>query len=161
MPPTYAGSGTMFVADFNGDGKPDILSGDGTLQLGAGNGSFTTGTPVTGGALAVVDFTGNGKADVLEQGTTTLLVLLVDEKLAVEDSHHICLTVTGQVSSRNCRQARTAVGHDGCRNACYTLPAGCGLNCSPSAPAHHSNRGNERCDPTSPGLQQRQFSRPS
>jgi hypothetical protein len=52
MPPTYAGSGTMFVADFNGDGKPDILSGDGTLQLGTGNGTFTTGTPVTAGALA-------------------------------------------------------------------------------------------------------------
>jgi len=75
-PPNYAGSGTMFVADFNGDGKPDILSGDGTLQLGTGNGTFTTGTPVTGGALAVADFTGNGKADVLQQGTGTLLVLL-------------------------------------------------------------------------------------
>ena len=69
MPPTYAGAGTMFVADFNGDGKPDILSGDGTLQLGTGNGTFTTGTPVTAGALAVADFTGNGKADVLQQGT--------------------------------------------------------------------------------------------
>lgn len=75
-PPTYAGAGTMFVADFNGDGKPDILSGDGTLQLGKGDGTFTTGTPVPGTPLAVADFNGDGKQDVLEQGTGTLLVLL-------------------------------------------------------------------------------------
>ena len=76
MPPTYSGVGTVFVADFNGDGKPDILSGDGTLNLGNGDGTFAAGTPVAGGALAVADFNGDGKADVLQQGTGTLLVLL-------------------------------------------------------------------------------------
>jgi hypothetical protein len=75
-PPTYAGSGPIFVADFNGDGKPDILASDGTLNLGKGDGTFTTGTPVTGTPLAVADFNGDGKPDVLEQGTGTLLVLL-------------------------------------------------------------------------------------
>lgn len=75
-PPTYAGTGQLFVADFNGDGKPDLLSGDGTLQLATGKGTFTTGTPVAGGALAVADFNGDGKPDVLQQGTGTLLVLL-------------------------------------------------------------------------------------
>jgi len=75
-PPTYVGTGTLFEADFNGDGKPDLLSSDGTLQLGNGNGTFTTGTPVPGKPLAVADFNGDGKADVLEQGTDTLLVLL-------------------------------------------------------------------------------------
>jgi hypothetical protein len=39
QPPTYASTGNLFVADFNGDGKPDLLSGDGTLELGVGNGS--------------------------------------------------------------------------------------------------------------------------
>jgi len=75
-PPSYAGSGTMFVADFNGDGKPDILSADGTLQLGKGDGSFTNGTTVIGGPLAIGDFNGDGKSDVLEVGTGTFLVLL-------------------------------------------------------------------------------------
>ena len=75
-PPTYAGSGPIFVADFNGDRKPDILASDGTLNLGKGDGTFTTGTPVTGTPLAVADFNGDGKPDVLEQGTGTLLVLL-------------------------------------------------------------------------------------
>ena len=66
----------MFSADFNGDGKPDLLSGDGTLQLGNGNGIFTAGTQVPGTPLAVADFNGDGKPDVLESGTGTLLVLL-------------------------------------------------------------------------------------
>jgi hypothetical protein len=76
MPPTYAGTGSLFVADFNGDGKPDLLSSSGTLQLGNGNGTFTSGTSVSGTPLAVADFNGDGKPDILEQGTGTLLVLL-------------------------------------------------------------------------------------
>jgi hypothetical protein len=74
-PPTYTGAAT-FVADFNGDGKLDMLGSDGTLNLGNGDGTFKLGTPVTGGALAVADFSGDGKPDVLQQGTGTLLVLL-------------------------------------------------------------------------------------
>jgi hypothetical protein len=76
QPPSYAGSGALFSADFNGDGKPDLLSGDGTLQLGNGNGTFTAGTQVPGTPLAIADFNGDGKPDVLESGTGTLLVLL-------------------------------------------------------------------------------------
>ncbi len=75
-PPSFSGSGTPFSADFNQDGKPDLLSGDGTMQLGKGDGTFTTGTPVSGGVLAVADFNGDGKPDVLQQATGTLLVLL-------------------------------------------------------------------------------------
>jgi hypothetical protein len=76
QPPSYAGSGALFSADFDGDGKPDLLSGDGTLQLGNGNGTFTAGTQVPGTPLAIADFNGDGKPDVLESGTGTLLVLL-------------------------------------------------------------------------------------
>jgi hypothetical protein len=76
QPPTYAGSGIVFVADFNGDGKPDILCSDGTLNLGNGDGTFRLGTPVSGTPLAVADFNGDGKPDILEQGSGTLLVLL-------------------------------------------------------------------------------------
>jgi hypothetical protein len=66
------------VADYNGDGKPDILTSDGTMNLGNGDGTFKLGTPVSGSSgpvLAVADFNGDGKADVLEQGTGTLLVM--------------------------------------------------------------------------------------
>jgi hypothetical protein len=70
----------VYVADFNGDGKLDLLSSDGTMNLGHGDGTFTAGTPVSvpNGVsfLAVADFNGDGKPDVLEQGTGTLLVLL-------------------------------------------------------------------------------------
>jgi hypothetical protein len=77
QPPTYAGTGAnTFVADFNGDGKPDILTADGTMNLGNGDGTFKLGAAVSGGALAVADFNGDGKPDVLQQGTGTLLVLL-------------------------------------------------------------------------------------
>jgi FG-GAP-like repeat/Abnormal spindle-like microcephaly-assoc'd, ASPM-SPD-2-Hydin len=75
-PPTYAGNGPVFVADFNGDRKPDILAADGTLSLGKGDGTFATGTSVAGQPLAVADFNGDGKPDVLEQGQGTLMVLL-------------------------------------------------------------------------------------
>jgi hypothetical protein len=75
----FAGSGLVYVADFNGDGKPDLLTSDGTMNLGNGDGIFTPGTNVTlpsGPVLAVSDFNGDGKTDILEQGTGTLLVLL-------------------------------------------------------------------------------------
>jgi hypothetical protein len=80
-PPGFDDGLPLFVADFNGDGKPDILastgnSSSGALNLGNGDGTFTLGTPVPGTALAVADFNGDGKPDVLEQGTQTLLVLL-------------------------------------------------------------------------------------
>ena len=76
VPPTFTGDGNLFVADFNGDGKPDLLDSNGNLQLGDGDGTFTAGIPISGGPLAVADFNGDGKPDVLEQGTGTLVVLL-------------------------------------------------------------------------------------
>lgn len=81
QPLTYFGIGgnNLFTADFNGDGKPDLLavdSGTATLSLGNGDGTFKLGTPVPGTPLAVADFNGDGKPDILEQGTGTLLVLL-------------------------------------------------------------------------------------
>jgi hypothetical protein len=76
IPSTYAGTAPIFVADFNGDGKPDILTIDGVLNLGNGDGTFNTGTAVSGEPLAVADFNGDGKPDVLEQATGALRVLL-------------------------------------------------------------------------------------
>jgi len=79
QPPSYAGGGgNLFLADFNGDGRADLLCSDGTLNLGADKGAFTLGTPVSGTPLAVADFNGDGKPDILEQGNGTLLVLLAN-----------------------------------------------------------------------------------
>jgi hypothetical protein len=78
-PPTYTcatEAGILAEADFNRDGKPDLICQDGTLLLGNGDGTFTTGTAVGGSPLAVADFNGDGIPDILEQGTGTLLVLL-------------------------------------------------------------------------------------
>ena len=81
QPPSFSGAGTVFVADFNGDGKLDILTSDGTMNLGNGDGTFKLGTHISGTSssnpvLAVADFNGDGRSDVLEQGTGTMLVLL-------------------------------------------------------------------------------------
>lgn len=76
LPPIYSGVGSTFVADFNNDGKPDLLSSNGSLNLGNGDGTFITGSFLAGGSLAVADFNGDGKPDVLSQGTGTLQVQL-------------------------------------------------------------------------------------
>jgi hypothetical protein len=86
QPPTFTNCSpsdfaNLFVADFNGDGKPDLLCSDGTLSLGNGDGTFKLGTPVSlnnsQGIAAVADFNGDGRPDVLETGAgSTLLVLL-------------------------------------------------------------------------------------
>jgi hypothetical protein len=77
QPPAYVGMGNPFIADFTQDGKLDLLTSDGFVNIGNGDGTFSAGTTVKGfGVLAVADFNGDGKPDVLEQGTGTLLVLL-------------------------------------------------------------------------------------
>jgi hypothetical protein len=69
-------NGTLFVADVNGDGNPDLLCSSGVVDLGKGDGTFKAGTPFPGVALAVADFNGDGKPDLLEGGTNTFSVLL-------------------------------------------------------------------------------------
>src|SRR6185295_18475952 len=79
------------VADFNLDGKPDLVVLNGgasmvTIMLGNGSGGFTQapGSPITTGpgtfpfALAVGDFNGDGKPDVATPngGTNNVTVLL-------------------------------------------------------------------------------------
>jgi VCBS repeat protein len=91
-PPIQAGEDTVgiAVADFNLDGKPDVVTADlniGTLQvlLGNGAGGFreAAGSPVPGGSgpgLAVVDFNLDARPDiaVVDQHSGTAVILLGD-----------------------------------------------------------------------------------
>ena len=69
VPPTFPGSEQAISADVNGDGKPDLVFFDGTVLLGKGDGTFTTGTPwrnpatspnLTASLFAIADFNGDG-----------------------------------------------------------------------------------------------------
>ena len=79
----------LAVADFNGDGRPDLAvanfgSHNMTILLGDGGGGFTptSGSPIAVGispdAVAVGDFNGDGKEDLaigdLQGGTVTVLL---------------------------------------------------------------------------------------
>ena len=84
-PASIDGTGQLFVADFNGDGKSDILwyqMSSGTNRMFINNGSGTAFTyssnPIatgsinaSSGALYVADFTGDGKADLFLRAATT------------------------------------------------------------------------------------------
>ena len=66
--------GVEFSADFNGDGKPDLLSAQ-QLALGNGDGTFNV-LPVLSGffdAVGLADFNGDGKLDLAVSGNGTEL----------------------------------------------------------------------------------------
>ncbi|WP_405166917.1 VCBS repeat-containing protein [Nocardia sp. NBC_01499] len=74
------------TADFNGDGKPDIVAADfqgagPILMTGKGDGRFNTGTRVGDvgngfGAVGVGDLNGDGKPDVVAQAWTTIATFM-------------------------------------------------------------------------------------
>jgi hypothetical protein len=86
--PTGANPHEVLVADINGDGKPDIITGNGngsngsvSVLLGHGDGTFQApitfplaGTPIS---LGVADVTGDGRLDILAGlgGTPTVELL--------------------------------------------------------------------------------------
>jgi hypothetical protein len=63
--------GSLAVADFNGDGRPDLLVGT-SILLGNGDGTFGTATTFSTeavGSLAVADINGDGKPDLIGVNT--------------------------------------------------------------------------------------------
>jgi hypothetical protein len=81
-PPAYPIGGQTVTADFNGDGKPDLVTVDGTVLLGKGDGTFTVGTHwslgprISVSAIATGDFNGDGKPDLVVSASPFLYVLL-------------------------------------------------------------------------------------
>jgi hypothetical protein len=77
VPPAFPGTGATVSADFNGDGKLDLASGDRTILLGNGDGTFTVGTPFSAASainpnlIATADFNGDGKADLIVAAPST------------------------------------------------------------------------------------------
>jgi trimeric autotransporter adhesin len=77
------GINAFAVGDFNGDGNTDILvadedTGQLTVLLGKGDGTFTVGQSMPCGthSIAVADFNGDGKLDVALSGNTMTTILL-------------------------------------------------------------------------------------
>ena len=76
QPPVYPGTGVTAPGDFNQDGKLDLVTADGTVLLGNGDGTFRKSTPLSVSnpnlnSIAVADFNGDGKPDVLFNSTST------------------------------------------------------------------------------------------
>jgi hypothetical protein len=80
------GASNIVVADFNGDGNPDVALGKGRITtdisvvvlLGNGDGSFRTGPTLghAGPALAAGDVNGDGKPDLVAGSGSSVLVFL-------------------------------------------------------------------------------------
>ena len=82
QPPIYYpfpnGVTDVVVADFNGDGKPDLAVAAGSLlvMLGNGDGTFKAGinTGARANLMAVGDFNGDGKPDLVTSENVTVLL---------------------------------------------------------------------------------------
>jgi Bacterial Ig-like domain (group 3)/FG-GAP-like repeat len=89
--PLAIGGGQLAVADFNGDGKPDVASGVARFLL-LGNGDGTLQTPVylgtSGSAVTTGFFNNDGTPDLAVGGATILLNRTAASNVTLTSSHN-------------------------------------------------------------------------
>ncbi|WP_109488638.1 FG-GAP-like repeat-containing protein [Occallatibacter savannae] len=111
-PVFYAGSGlsyrTVAIADFNGDGIPDLVaaqfwSGPGSIFIGNGNGTFQTAAPIaasvpfSSGYVAVADYNGDGIPDLAlpNQDVSGTIAILLTQNTRTVNTELANPTLTG------------------------------------------------------------------
>jgi hypothetical protein len=106
------------VADFNGDGKKDLTMGNqvpntassGTqyVELGSGNGTFSSPVAVANGAPVLADFSNDGRTDMIADGGDSIIV-----SLGQADGNFLTVTTPLRVPSLNGWLAVGDVNRDG------------------------------------------------
>jgi uncharacterized protein (TIGR03437 family) len=135
--------GTPTVADFNGDGKQDILIATSntqgtptglTLLIGNGDGTFTAQATYSGAyaSTAVSDFNGDGRPDIAASTSTGASILLGLAPLTITCAPATGPVYTGTSWSTACPAAGGTSPYTWSISS-GTLPAGLSLNASTGA----------------------------
>jgi hypothetical protein len=76
-PASYPISGiSLLTADVNNDGHLDLVTDAGSVLLGKGDGTFTSGQSLGSGGVSLAgDFNGDGKLDLVSPGNPTLILM--------------------------------------------------------------------------------------
>ena len=124
------------IADFNGDGKPDLATGGGAVSLGKGDGSFAAAVSVaslpTGTAFVANDLNSDGRADMisLDSADDAILVLLNESPASGADLGIVGAGPDGATVGQGVNLTYSAdvlnQGPQGATNVVFTdtLPAG-------------------------------------
>jgi hypothetical protein len=132
--------GSLQVADFNGDGNPDVLGSTGSLNVILGNGDGTFGSlfPITtSGIPFIADFNGDDHPDILEVGGVVELVFLFNvtgQGFAMSAGSGTSATVAaGKTASYSLSLSASGGFSDAVDLTCSGAPSGSTCEISPSS----------------------------